>query len=181
MQYLREYGSTIAIVLVGALIIYTMVVGGSHPLKGKTAPDFTLPGVDGKPVSLSSHLGKDVVVLDFWASWCPPCRKGLPILDRLASSMKGKPVAFYAVNIRESEALVTEFARREKLTLPILLDDSGLVADDYGVTTIPQTVIIDRAGKVHNVEVGLSLWGAEETILTEIQAALDAPVGTPGV
>ena len=180
MQYLREYGSTIAIVLVGALIVYTMVAEGTHPLKGKDAPDFMLPGVDGKPVSLSSHAGKDVVVLDFWASWCPPCRKGLPVLDSLAASMKGKPVVFYAINIRESAALVTEFARREKLTLPMLLDDSGLVADDYGVTTIPQTVIIDRTGKVHSVEVGAPLWGAEETILAEIQAALDVP-GTPGV
>ena len=180
MKYLREYGSTVLIILVGALIIYKMAVGGPHPLDGKAAPNFTLPNVDGTPVSLSSHLGKEVVVLDFWASWCPPCRQGLPVLDSLAKSLKGQPVAVYAINIRESKALVSEFARLEKLTLPILLDDTGLVADDYGVTTIPQTVIIDRTGKVHSVEVGAPLWGAEETILAEIQAALDVP-GTPGV
>lgn len=181
MQYLREYGSTVLIVLVGALVIYKMAVGGPHPLDGKAAPDFTLPNVDGTPVSLSSHLGKEVVVLDFWASWCPPCRKGLPVLDSLAKSLKGQPVAIYAINIRESKALVSEFARLEKLTLPILLDDTGLVADDYGVTTIPQTVIIDRAGNVHKVVVGLSMWGAEESLLAEIRAALDIGTGTPGV
>jgi alkyl hydroperoxide reductase subunit AhpC len=69
----------------------------------------------------------------------------------------------------------------EKLTLPILLDDTGLVADDYGVTTIPQTVIIDRAGNVHKVLIGSPMWGAEESLLADIQAALDAGAKTPGV
>jgi len=172
MQYLREYGSTVLIVLVGALVIYVMAVGGTHPLDGKAAPDFTLPRLDGASVTLSNHLGKDVVVLDFWASWCPPCRKGLPALDRVSKSLEGESVAIYAINIRESQALVAEFARMEKLTLPILLDDTGLVADDYGVTTIPQTVIIDRSGKVYKVEAGIPLWGAEEALLAEIRAAL---------
>lgn len=181
MQYLREYGSTVLIVLVGALIIYKMAVGGPHPLDDKAAPDFTLPNVDGTPVSLADHLGKDVVVLDFWASWCPPCRKGLPTLDSLNKSLEGQPVAIYAINIRESKALVAEFARLEKLTLPILLDDTGLVADDYGVTTIPQTVIIDRAGNVNKVLAGVSMWGAEESLLADIQAALAAGSETPGV
>lgn len=181
MRYLREYGSTILIVLVGAFIIYKMAVGGPHPLDGKAAPDFTLPRLDGTSANLSSHLGKEVVVLDFWASWCPPCRKGLPVLDSLAKSLKGQPVAIYAINIRESKALVTEFARLEKLTLPILLDDTGLVADDYGVTTIPQTVIIDRSGQVHKVLVGLSMWGAEESLLADIRAAVALGANQSGV
>ncbi len=181
MKYLREYGSTAGIILFGAMIIYLMVIGGSHPLDGKVAPDFTLPNLNGTSVSLSSHLGKDVVVLDFWASWCPPCRKGLPTLNSLAKALEGQSVAVYAINIRESTALVSEFARVEKLTLPILLDDTGLVADDYGVTTIPQTVIIDRAGNVHKVLVGLPMWEAEESLLADIRAALDVVTGTPGV
>ena len=174
MKLLRDYGSTVLIVLVGALLVYRLADGGTHPLTNQVAPDFTLPLITGESISLASHLGKEVVVLDFWASWCPPCRAGLPVLDRVARDHAGKPVAFYAVNIREGKDLVSAFATDIKLTLPILLDNTGLVADDYGVTGIPQTVVIDRAGKVHMVHVGSSLWGFDKTLAEDIQAALAA-------
>lgn len=177
MKYLREYGSTVLIVLVGALLVYRIAGGGTHALTGQTAPDFTLSLVTGESVSLASHLGKDVVVLDFWASWCPPCRAGLPVLDQIARDHAGQPVAFYAVNIREGKELVAAFAADTKLALPILLDNTGLVADDYQVTGIPQTVVIDRAGKVHVVHVGSSLWGFDKTLAADIQAALAAGPG----
>lgn len=179
MRYLREYGSTVLIVLVGTLLLYKLVSGGTHPLTGRAAPDFTLPLVGGEAVSLASHLGKDVVVLDFWASWCPPCREGLPVLDRVARAHAGQPVAVYGVNIREGKNLVTEFATANKLSLPILLDNTGVVADDYGVSGIPQTVVIDRSGKVHSVHVGLSLWGFEKTLAGDIKAALAAGPAPP--
>jgi thiol-disulfide isomerase/thioredoxin len=174
MKLLREHGSTVLIVLVGAILVYRIVGGGTHPLTGQAAPEFTLSTITGESVSLASHLGKEVVVLDFWASWCPPCRDGLPVLDQVARDHAGKPVAFYAVNIREGKDLVTAFAANTKLALPILLDNTGLVADDYQVTGIPQTVVIDRAGKVHTVHVGSALWGFDKTLAADIQAALAA-------
>jgi len=174
MKFLREYGSTVLIVLVGALLVYRIAGGGTHPLTNQAAPDFNLPLLSGESVSFASHLGKEVVVLDFWASWCPPCRNGLPVLDQVARDHAGKPVAFYAVNIREGKDLVAAFAADTKLALPILLDSTGLVADDYQVTGIPQTVVIDRSGKVHVVHVGSSLWGFDTTLTQDIQAALAA-------
>src|SRR5690606_25915604 len=109
------------IMLTGAAVIYLFAVGGTHPLSGKTAPDFSLSDVDGKTVTLASHRGKDVVVLDFWASWCPPCREGLPVVDAVAKNFAGQPVAVYAVNIQEHKEAVEEFVRKNNLTLPVLL------------------------------------------------------------
>ena len=101
------------------------------------------------------------------------------MLDKVARSQEGAPVAIYAVNIREGRNLVSEFARTNQLTLPILLDNTGVVADDYGVTGIPQTVIIDRSGRIHAVHVGLSMWGFEDTLAADIQAALASSVSAP--
>ena len=171
MHYIREYGSTALIVLVGALLVYRLAVGGPHPLNGQSAPAFSLVDMAGNTVDLASHRGKDVVVLDFWASWCPACRKGLPVLDKVAQHFAGQPVAIYGVNIREGAALVAEFAKQNKLTLPLLLDDTGQVADSYGVSGIPQTVIIDRDGIVRSVHAGVPLWGFEETLIADIESA----------
>lgn len=176
MKWLREHGSTVLIVVASVLLITKLLGPGTHALTGKPAPDFTLPSLAGPEASLAAHRGKDVVVLDFWASWCPPCREGLPVLDRVAKRYAGKPVAVYAVNIRESPNLVAEFAKAQGLTLPILLDDTGVIADDYGVTGIPQTVIIGRDGVIREIHIGMSMWGFEEELAAEIDAALAAPV-----
>ena len=179
MKYLREHGSIILIVLAGALLVYKLFSGGTHPLTGKMAPDFQMPLLNGQPVSLADHRGKEVVVLDFWASWCPPCRESLPLLDQVAREHTGQPVAIYAVNIREGRELVSEFSKVNKLSLPILLDDTGLVSDDYGVSEIPQTVIIDRAGRIHTIHTGLSMWGFRDSLDADIQAAIAAGSTSP--
>jgi len=172
MEFLRQYGTTIAIVIIGAFLVYRLVAGRPHPLNGAPAPDFSLQNLQGAPVTLADHLGKDVVVLDFWASWCPPCRKGLPILNTVAERYGDKGVAVYAVNIREGQSLVSEFVAKNKLTLNVLLDDTGIVAEDYGVSGIPQTVIIDRAGTIRAVHVGVSPFGFEKSLTADIDAAL---------
>lgn len=172
MKWLRENAISILIAVVCVALGMKLLGPGTHALTGKPAPDFTLPNLTGEEVSLANHRGKDVVVLDFWASWCPPCREGLPVLDRVAKRYADKPVAVYAVNIRESPNLVAEFAKAQGLTLPILLDDTGVIADDYGVTGIPQTVVIGRDGVIREIRVGMSMWGFEEELAAEIDAAL---------
>lgn len=175
MEYIRQYGSTVAIVLIGALLLYRMTAGRSHPLNGAPAPDFTLPHLNGETVRLADHKGKDVVVLDFWASWCPPCRKGLPVLDAVATRFQGQNVAVYAINIREGHELVSSFVNQNKLSLDVLLDDKGFVAEDYGVSGIPQTVVIDRFGTIQSVHVGVSPFGFEKSLVRDIESALAAP------
>ncbi|MDR1146510.1 MAG: DUF2092 domain-containing protein [Verrucomicrobiales bacterium] len=124
-----------------------------HPLVGQPAPEFTLTDLSGQSVSLSALRGK-VVVLDFWATWCPPCVAGLP---KIWQVMQEHPDAvFYAVNVKESAADIEKFLAKKKLaTLPVLRDADGKISDNYQAKAIPQTVIINRHGTVSAVHVGL--------------------------
>ena len=133
--------------------------GEAGALEGKAAPDFKLKGMDGKEVALSALKGK-VVVLDMWATWCPPCRASLPHLDKLYQSVKDKGVNVYAVNLQEEQEDVEKFVTSTKLTVPVLLDKDGAVAQAYKASAIPQTVVIGKDGKVAKVFVG---FGGEET------------------
>jgi thiol-disulfide isomerase/thioredoxin len=127
-----------------------------HMLSGKPAPALTLPLLGEGKVDLASHKGKDVVVLDFWATWCGPCVQGLPILAKVIDAYRGKGVVFYAVNQREDEATIRAFLKQKKLELTVPLDRDGKIGDAYGVEGIPQTVIIDKQGVVQAVHVGFS-------------------------
>jgi peroxiredoxin len=124
--------------------------GKASVLEGKEAPAFSLKDMSGKTVSLNELRGK-VVVLDLWATWCPPCRLSLPHLDKLYAEMNGRPVAVYAVNIQEEKDDVQKFIEITKLQTPVLLDSDGAVGQKYHADAIPQTVVIGRDGKVAKV------------------------------
>lgn len=123
-------------------------------LVGKPAPDFQLKTLDGKSVSLAELKGQ-VVVLDFWASWCPPCIESLPHLGKLYQEKQGKGVKVFAVNVAEDKAKVETFLKSKNVTVPVLLDSKGDAAKKYNVTSLPQTVIIGKDGTVKKVFVGL--------------------------
>ena len=146
------------VVVAGAVAVLYLFRGGFGytSMEGQAAPDFTLPSLDGGEVLLSGHLNKEVVVLDFWASWCPPCRASLPALARLAKRYAGRGVAVYAVNKEEDEQSVREFLLESRLELPVLLDTAGKVADAYGVHSIPRTLVIDKAGVIQADHLGYS-------------------------
>ena len=133
-------------------------------LVGKTAPPFKATGLDGKDVALSELKGH-VVVLDFWATWCPPCRKSLPHLDELYHRMKDKGVEVFAVNQEETKEKIQAFVDKTKLTVPVLLDVEGKINRDYGASGIPQTVVIDKDGKVVKVIIGFD----EAAVPAELQ------------
>ena len=124
-------------------------------LEGKAAPAFKLPGLDGKPVSLADLKGK-VIVLDFWATWCGPCKMSLPHLDKMYQAEKGNDVHVFAVNVQEEAKDVQQFVTQTKLSVPVILDRDGKVGEAYGVEGIPQTVVIGKDGKVKKVFVGFS-------------------------
>ncbi len=127
-----------------------------HPLVGQPAPKFALLELVGeKAMELETALGKKVIVLDFWATWCPPCVEGLPQVARVAEAFSDKPVAVYAVNIEEDAKTIREFLSERKIQLPVLLDAQGEVAQQYDVAGIPQTVLIGLDGRVQVVHTGL--------------------------
>ena len=145
-----------------------------HALEGKPAPDFTLAALDGNEVKLSSHKGKDIVILDFWATWCGPCVQAMPILTAVAEQYKDKGVVLYGVNQREGAEMIQRFLDQRKLKLNVLLDMEGAVAQQYGVRGIPQTVIVDGQGNVAAVHVGFSP-ALRQQLTEELEKLLKPP------
>lgn len=164
-----------ALVLVGCLALIMAwqmgLMSSPHPLVGKPAPSLRLNALDGKTFNLSEHRGKDIVVLDFFATWCPPCREGLPVIARLAKEYEAKGAVIYAVNLHESPETVRTFLEQEDLDLPILMDDRQEGAMAFEVNSIPQTVVIDKEGTIQAVHVGVAL-RMEQILRGEIEALL---------
>lgn len=129
--------------------------------EGDPAPVFSLPLLESEgEFSLAAHRGK-VVVLDFWATWCGPCVRGLPTVSGVTREMADKGVVFAAVNLQEQPQKVSQFMDKQDWDFTVPLDQSGEVARSFGVTGIPHTVIIDKQGKIRHVHVGFG--NAEET------------------
>ena len=161
-------------VLMGALALLALLVASGcskhdePAVEGKAAPDFTLKDLSGRPVQLSSLKGK-VVLVNFWATWCPPCREEVPSLVRMNQAMQGKPFQLLAVSIDEGgKDAVTGFFRSTGSTLPALLDTDGAVSRRYGTTGVPETFVIDTKGVIMKKVVGGLDWSAPAVL-----AALD--------
>ncbi len=127
-----------------------------HALVGKKAPIFAATLLDGEPFDLGQHLGQDVIILDFWATWCGPCREALPTLSEVASAYQDRGIKLFAVDLGESTDDVKTYLEQSGLPLTVVMDDDGSVAAAYEADAIPQTVIIDRKGTVRYVHVGVS-------------------------
>ena len=110
------------------------------------APDFTLSRLEGGEVSLTEYRGQ-VVLMEFWATWCGPCRMSMPSLEVIYREHQGQPVAVLLVNAGESEKAIRRWAGRH-YTAPILLDAQDTVRRSYGVRGIPQMFIIDPEGRI---------------------------------
>ena len=119
------------------------------------APDFTLPDMDDTQRALSDYRGK-VVMLNFWATWCPPCRREMPSMQRLYEKYRERGLAVIAVNQFESPDLVFEFTGRLSVvpTFPILFDRDSRVSEQYKVKGLPTTYLLDRQGRIHYRAIG---------------------------
>ncbi|MDR1838014.1 MAG: TlpA family protein disulfide reductase [Treponema sp.] len=137
-------------------------------LEQKTADDFTLPLLGGGNATLSSYRGK-VVILNFWATWCPPCRTEMPSMEILYQRFNAQGLEILAVDIGESASSVQQFIRRAGYTFPVILDRNNRVSTVYQVEAIPTTYIIDREGKIIGNVIGSIMWDNPRVI-----AAIDA-------
>jgi len=137
-------------------------------LIGKTAPYFTLPDLDGNKVSLSDYKDK-VVILDFWATWCPPCIKEIPHFIDLYNEYKNHGLIIVGISVdRQGAGIVKAFNKKYKINYPILMADNQ-VSRDYGnITGIPTTFIIDQAGKIRRMYVGYRDKTVFETDIKEL-------------
>lgn len=134
------------------------------------APDFSLRGEDGKTYRLADYRGQ-VVVLNFWATWCPPCRYEMPSMERAYKKVRGEKIALLAVNVGESEEQVFEFTGRYPVTFPLLLDQEGKVIRLYPVIGLPTTFIIDPRGQVTHRAVGGREWD-DDRLLAQLRKLL---------
>ncbi len=149
-------------VAVASLVIFAIMKEGGREARiiqeGDRAPEFSLPSLDGKQVSLSDFRGK-VVLVHFWATWCPPCVEELPVLDRLFRSGMGGDFEILAVSVDEGGApAVAAFMKQHNLTLPVLLDPGAPVSHSYGTFKFPETYILDRKGIVRYKVIGAADW-----------------------
>jgi thiol-disulfide isomerase/thioredoxin len=129
------------------------------------APDFALPDLDGRTHRLSEQRGKTVLI-NFWATWCPPCRKEMPSLKRLWTKLKDEPFVLYAVDAGEDAALVSEFLFETDIenSFTILLDADDDTMRRWRVPGLPTTFIVDKAGRVVHRVVGGREWDTDEIV-----------------
>ncbi len=121
---------------------------------GVSAPEFRLADLRGQEVSLSQFKGK-VVILDFWATWCGPCRMSMPVLEKLQQEHPND-LKLLAINLEESRDDVRDYVARRNIRTTVLLDSSGSVGRVYGSESIPMQVLIDKKGIVRDIKVGFS-------------------------
>lgn len=145
-------------VFIAGYLVMDRQPGNKIITNGDRAPQFALQKLDGGSVNLADLRGK-VVMVHFWATWCPPCVEELPLLDRLRNSPLGRDFEMLAISVDEGGAgSVAPFIQKNKLTLPVFLDPGGEVARSYGTNKFPETYIVDRQGVVRAKAIGPWDW-----------------------
>ncbi|HSH01271.1 MAG TPA: redoxin domain-containing protein [Anaerolineae bacterium] len=139
------------------------------PLAGYLAPTFTLDTITGQPYDLVELRGQPVV-LNFWATWCPPCRQEMPFFQAASKKFNGQ-ATLLSINQGETNAQVTEFAIGYGLTYPLLMDPTNNVNQTYRIRSLPTTVFIDRHGRIAKIHIGII---SQAVLEDEIQQLLSA-------
>lgn len=150
------------------LIALTPVYAGElMQYEGEALPPFTLTDMQGKSHSLTDYRGK-VVMVNFWATYCGPCIKEMPSMQRLKDKLKDKPFAILAVDMAEDKSAVEAFLKKHNIRIdfPILLNPEGDVIEQWMITAVPTTFIIDTHGKIHYALFGGIEWDKPDVIKT---------------
>jgi peroxiredoxin len=156
--------ATLGLLLLGRAALATehlFQAMGMAKLPGKAATDFTLPNLEGQQVSLHDYRGK-VVFLNFWATWCIPCREEMPAMEQLHQTFQQQGLVILAVDLKESPDKVKAFFDQYRLSYTALLDGSGSVFRDYQVMGLPTTYLIGRDGTLLAHGVGGRDWTRAE-------------------
>lgn len=170
-MYARRHGKSKTWLYVNIAIAVTLIVGGivvlfwmgeqksekpamiSSVQIGATAPDFQLPSLAGEPVALSDYQGQ-VVLVNLWATWCPPCKAEMPAINEFYETHQNEDFVVLAVNSQEDAATVQRFIDVQKFTFPVLLDTQADVMNQYKVRGLPTSFVIDRDGIIRYVHTG---------------------------
>jgi peroxiredoxin len=162
----------LGIALLCLVALGTAAVAAPQPLRiGDPAPSFSLQTLDGKTLDIASFKGK-VVVLDFWATWCQPCRQAMPELKTLLQQNTGKPLVVISVSADESREAPKEFARTNGMTWIQAWDGKGkVIGGVFGATGLPSYVVIDADGKIAYLMRGWSSVMLSQAVSRALQTA----------
>jgi peroxiredoxin len=145
-----------------------------QPVKGSPpAPVFVLPTLEGRALNSGSLRGK-VVLVNFWATWCGPCKEEMPGLERLQRRFQGEAFELLAVTTDQQEEAIRRFAQQLELTFPILIDEGQDVSSAFGVRGLPTTILIDKQGHVTGRAVGPRAWDSPAAV-TLLKSLLETP------
>lgn len=143
-----------------------------RPDTGHLAPDFALRTLEGNTVRLSEYRGQKVVLINFWATWCPPCQLEMPTMQQIYSEYKGRGFEILAVNIEpDAKQEIRDFIKELRLTFPIVLDPDMKVSRKYRLIGLPVSVLIDRQGIIRAKDVGYHDW-ANKASRTRVESLL---------
>ncbi len=143
----------IAFMLVSCVLLSCVGREGCEALIGRVAPDFRYQDISGAQGTLQGLRGK-VVLLRFWADWCPYCRFEMPKIDQSYKRLRSKGYEVLAVNVGQSLEVVEAFTAEMNLHYPMILDPAGKLAQSYGVKVIPTNILIDREGVIREILIG---------------------------
>ena len=143
----------LALVLAWGLVTTGCSGQAQGPEIGKLAPDFELSNLDGQVVSLSDFRGKPVL-LNFWATWCGPCRFEMPFIQKMYEELSGEGLVILAVNLQENPARVKKFVENLGFTFPVLLATNQEVSLAYNIRYIPTTFFVDKNGIIQDIKMG---------------------------
>ena len=139
--------------LCAAILLFASLAASALPPAGQPAPDFVLRSNSGKNLRLSEQRGR-VVLINFWATWCGPCRQELPLLNKIYDRYRSAGFVLWAVNVEEDMARAGKMAQSMRLNFPVLFDNEQRVSRLYDPSVMPATVLIGRDGRVRHVHLG---------------------------
>jgi peroxiredoxin len=157
-------GRTLASLLLMSLLA-TAASAGTASGGAAPAPDFALPARDGGELRLSELKGQ-VVMINFWATWCGPCRQEMPLLEQIHAKYEPLGFTMVGVNVEQDSAAAQAWLRNVPVTFPILFDRKSAVSSSFGVEAMPSSVLIDREGRVRHVHRGYK--PGDEAVYTDL-------------
>lgn len=162
---MRSLFLIVLLLLVGAAVyISSNPSATSAVVAGDVAPDFQLEDTKGNQVTLSALRGK-VVMVNFWATWCPPCKEEMPSMEQLNQIMAGEDFVMLAINTEKNgRSVVPEFLEKNPHDFTVLYDDQGTVQKEYGVYKFPESFIIRKDGTIDQKVIGAINWASSETV-----------------
>ena len=165
---MKNSGANIFRIWMGLAAAVVMAVSTSSAgLEQSAAPDFTLKSVDGENLKLSEFRG-EVVLINFWASWCGPCRQEMPLLSDLHDKYRALGFTVLGVNVEEDSAKARKLLQKMPVSFPVLFDNESVVSKQYDVVAMPSTVLVDRDGNMRYLHKGYKP-GLEAVYLQQIR------------